>query len=353
MYSFRITSINLTDSYVKIIFTSNNNIFIKINSLLGYYLISFNDKIVKKINYPKVYSRCYNFNLWLLKNGMIKLELLDKKIINFKINSEFKGIQTSKDIDYYTLPFIINPNIKLSFCITCKDRLYQLKNTLPINLIHNKNSRNIIEFILVDFDTPNLREWIYSNFGKELASGYLKYYYTDKLSNWHASLCKNIAHVYASGVIVSNLDCDNYTGNNGGLHIIKNFKSNNILFHQWSGYQKDGSYGRISMLKSVFMHLNGYDQSLLPMGYQDHDIILRFIYVYGAINYKKYAKNSIEIKKYSRAIKNDKSKSISNLDKKYDKLSWESMNKINKIISRNRITRGIYRANSGKKIGVI
>ena len=86
---------------------------------------------------------------------------------------------------------------KLSFCITCMNRLNQIKETLPQNLRDNILFNEKIEFIVVDFATPGLQQWIKSEFEEELRSGYLKYYYTEELRYWHASIAKNTAHLLA------------------------------------------------------------------------------------------------------------------------------------------------------------
>ena len=141
--------------------------------------------------------------------------------------------------------------LPLSFCITCKNRLHQIRHTLRKNLDDNMLCRSFIEFVLVDFgSTDGLKDWVLDNFSQELSSGYLRYYYTDELPFWHASIAKNTAHIHASNHILVNLDCDNYTGYMGGAFVIQTFVKHNfnVVFHQFSGRYYDGSYGRISVL---------------------------------------------------------------------------------------------------------
>jgi len=196
--------------------------------------------------------------------------------------------------------------LALSFCITCKNRLHQLRQTLRKNLDDNLMCSHLIEFVVVDFaGTDGLREWILNNFHAELASGYLKYYYTEELPRWHSSIAKNTAHLCASGEILVNLDCDNFTGPWGGMFVLNAFRrhGNRIVFHQFSGIIRDGSYGRIAIMNNCFRLLGGYDEALDPMSYQDNDMIKRLIY-YGL----KYITQPNPT--YNKAIDNTKEEGI-------------------------------------------
>ena len=122
-----------------------------------------------------------------------------------------------------SLLFTRSAGLTLSFCITCKNRLHQIRQTLPQNLKDNQDAKDVIEFVLVDLgSTDGLHEWVKGTFADEMAAGYLKYYYTEELPLWHTSIAKNTAHIYANNLIVVNLDCDNFTGKDGGLFVIDN-----------------------------------------------------------------------------------------------------------------------------------
>ena len=168
----------------------------------------------------------------------------------------------------------------LSFCITCKNRFHQIRQTLRKNLDDNGSHSAYIDFVLVDFDsTDGLHEWVIDEFSTELASGYLKYYRTEELPLWHASVAKNTAHLCASGKILVNLDCDNFTGACGGVYLINTFirKGNQIVTHQFNGRHGYGTFGRIAMLSEYFYLLCGYNESFDPMGFQDSDLIDRSV----------------------------------------------------------------------------
>jgi len=222
----------------------------------------------------------------------------------------------------------MDKNIKydISFCITCMNRFYQIKQTLKKNLLDNVNSKYNIEFVLVDFGSKDgLKDHISKNFINEIKSGYLKYYYTEELLFFHASIAKNTSHKLASGKYLVNLDCDNYTGDRGGDFIVDFYKNNgdNIIIHQSSNIFGRGNMGRISMTKNNFFKIGGYNQSLKPMGHQDGDLINR-----AKMNKIKYY--ILKDKKYNNAITNDKNESLKNC---YGNYNYNNLMKINMIYS--------------------
>ena len=212
----------------------------------------------------------------------------------------------------------------LSFCITCKNRSHQIRQTLRQNLEDNKLYQEYIEFVRVDFgSTDGLREWILSDFQPELSSGYLRYYYTDALPCWHASIAKNTAHRCAANEIVVNLDCDNFTGYLGGRYVIEQFYSHrmDIVFHQFGGGGiNDGSYGWIAVLRKYFDQLCGYDESFEPMSFHDKDLIERLMR-FGLSYLLK------PDKAYNRAVCNTKEEGLVNTgsSKNYQSMHFSNM----------------------------
>lgn len=237
--------------------------------------------------------------------------------------------------------------IALSFCITCKNRFHQIKETLPVNLHDNAEDKDRVEFILVDFGSQDgLQEWIANNFEKEIDEGYLKYFYTEEMPYWHASIAKNTSHILANNDIVVNLDCDNYTGVRGGQFLLDKFKifGPHRVFHQFSNNYGDGSYGRIAMTKQNFIKIGGYDESFEPMGYEDTDLLVRL----SVIDVQRIQLADAE---YSRAIPNSKEEGLLNVN---SNLNWKEMRDRNFQLSFDNITHGRLVANLDKgHIGII
>lgn len=235
----------------------------------------------------------------------------------------------------------------LSFCITCKNRLSQIKETLPRNIADNKHDKDKVEFVLVDFGSEDgLPEWIFKNFKLEIQEGFLKYYYTDELPYWHASIAKNTAHRLASHDIVVNLDCDNFTGFKGAKFLLDKFEKYGPYrtYHQFSNDFGDGTFGRIALTKKNFLSLGGYDERFEPMGHQDADLLLRaaisgFTLVY------------LVDSRYNRAIPNSKEDGVRYVD---STLTWGEMQQKNFHLSYENITHGKITANTEKGyIGIV
>lgn len=232
----------------------------------------------------------------------------------------------------------------LSFCITCKNRLYQIRNTLRKNLDDNYMHKDIVDFVLVDFgSTDGLKDWIVSNFERELEEGYLRYFYTDKLDSWHASVAKNTAHLLARGEILVNLDCDNFTGVRGAAHVINHFLKNadDIVLHQARDLF-NGSFGRISVRRADFIAIGGYDESLLPMGYEDVDLIER-LKALGLV----YVHDSC--KRFNDAIPNTREEGLANIK---GRVNYAEMVQKNRLKSQDNIAEGHLVANRNHFWGI-
>lgn len=224
---------------------------------------------------------------------------------------------------------------RLSFCISHKDRFDALQKTLPVNLRDNSQLADQIEFILVDFGSADdVDGWVSQTFSEALATGYLKYFKASGLDEWHASVAKNTVHAQASGAILMNLDCDNFTGPNGADYVIDAFEKHaeDIVFWQYSKKKLDGTFGRIALSRERFHALGGYDESLLQMGYQDGDLKDRALAMGARLVHDR---NPL----YNRAIPNDKFVPQA--------MTWKAMNEQNERTSRENVKAGRLVANGG------
>ncbi|SMD32979.1 hypothetical protein SAMN04488029_1340 [Reichenbachiella faecimaris] len=208
--------------------------------------------------------------------------------------------------------------------------------TLRQNLNDNLTDRKFIEFILMDFDKgDHVKNWIIKEFGEFLSDGYLKYFHCPSLDQWNASIAKNTSHKMASGAVLVNLDCDNYTGLQGGSFVLDQFRKaeENIVLWQFSKIKQDGSFGRISITRDLFKILGGYDESFLPMGYQDDDLMAR-----------AKARGALLIHRrnpeYNRAIPNEKYLPAA--------MTYKEMKMANKALSKKNVRLGMLIANSGQ-----
>ena len=223
---------------------------------------------------------------------------------------------------------------KLSFCITHKNRFEYLQKTLFQNLKDNEEDRLDIEFILMDFhESDEVMHWIREIFPKEIGQGYLKYFRA-KIQGWSAPLAKNTAHYVASGSILTNLDCDNFTGREGGRFVLEQYykEESNLMLWQFSRVRRDGSYGRMSFYQQAFEDLGGYDEGLMEMGFQDNDLMLRAL----KMGVKRIERND---KLYNKAIKHEKYKPA--------QMSFRSMERWNKARSKMNIKQQKLTANNG------
>ena len=268
--------------------------------------------------------------------------------IESRKNSVFDPIA---DYSYFKEPIEGIKNVpcgkkKLSFVMALMNRSHQIEQTLIKNLEDNYEDRNDVEFVLMDVNSKDgFRDWIRKqNLDKYTKNGYLRYFETDVLDQWHASIGKNTASHQAHGKIIVTLDCDNFTGYRGGKFVIEQFEKHdyNCVVHQFDWNPQNGNFGRIAITKKKFDEIGGYDQSLLPMGYQDWDIIKRA----EATGCKYVNPTDAE---YNQAIMNEGGKELSmaNTNEEHKKMGWVEMNRINKLKCHHNLYKKKHQANDG------
>jgi hypothetical protein len=161
--------------------------------------------------------------------------------------------------------------VKISFCATCKNRLWQLSHTMPPNLAAIE-ADGCSELVLVNYNSQDgLNDWI-RQFRPAIEAGRLRYVHERSDPHFHMSKAKNLAHFAATGEFVVNLDADNLIGDT--IKTYRRFWQDNpdTVIH---GFGSHGTLGRIGIAKRHFLGLGGYDEELFPMSYQDFDLLAR------------------------------------------------------------------------------
>lgn len=146
--------------------------------------------------------------------------------------------------------------MRISFCTTCMDRLFHLKETY-IHSISNTRSYANKEFILLNYNSKDeLDDWVYENIKDSV-----EYYKTTENNYWFAAHAKNICHKLATGDILVNLDADNILAE-GYCEYLANLFNKNVIVASESD-DVDGNHGccgLISSRKTHFYSVNGYDE---------------------------------------------------------------------------------------------
>lgn len=205
-------------------------------------------------------------------------------------------------------------------------RLWQLKKTLPYNLERLKDDE---EICLANFNSQDgLDEWIHGNYIQEIKAGRLRYFYTKEPKHFHMSKAKNLSHRLSTGQFVFNLDVDNFISETTRERL-KPLEGEPGCLREGT----DGGYaGRIGINRDLFFSIGGYDESLLPMGYEDHDLWRRVQKFVGRV----ILYDQREIKDLRPLILNTKKDKTQNLQMEYKNL--RQMHYDNKSIARSRIS---------------
>lgn len=219
---------------------------------------------------------------------------------------------------------------KVSFCTTCMNRAFHLKKTISKNIRNNLKYPNC-EFVLINYNSQDgLHEWVLSELSDYIESGVLKYFYTKEPKNFHASIAKNMAHRFSTGDILCNLDADNFTGKDFAFYL--NYLLNTYgenCFYQFTKPPYWGTVGRIAMSRSLFLELGGYDETFLPIGHEDLDLIER-AEAYGA------NKKVVKIENFLQYLSNTSiEKSINCYDQEY--MNYYDLEDKNRKISKEKI----------------
>jgi len=235
--------------------------------------------------------------------------------------------------------------LKISFCITCMNRLDDLMITLPAN-IHANASYPDCEFVLLDYNSSDgLGEWIRRKMKRHIESGKLIYYRTDEPKYYSMSHSRNVAFKVATGDIVNNVDADNFTFDGAPC---------SMCFAEWLNEQAQLHpektvfaktkqitimHGRIGFHKAEFINdLGGYDEGFDGYGHDDQDIVERALGL--GFNIVKWGSL------YFYRIQTPPDKKNVNL-----KDDWDETRRRNRELSGRNLLSGRFKANEGRQWG--
>lgn len=164
--------------------------------------------------------------------------------------------------------------MKVSFCVTNRNRLEHAKKTIPRNLEMLRSFENT-EMVLLNYGSEeDLDGWVREELKDWILSGKLIYGSTKHPKTFRMAHAKNCSHLMATGNIVVNLDSDNWLSYSFIKLVLDTFKLHVNPIVKGSG---PGLGGRIGVRKDVFQFVGGYDERLDSWGYDDKDFFDRVI----------------------------------------------------------------------------
>ena len=163
---------------------------------------------------------------------------------------------------------------KISFNITCMNRLHHIKQTLQQN-IHDNFLSEQVEFNLLDYNSKDgLERWVRQQ-GELFDTGIFNYYKTITPTYYHRTHSRNMAFRLSTGDIVCNLDADNYLGEGFAAYILNLFCMSDEKVFYTPRYSERDVIGRLCLWRKHFLSVNGYNEALPGYGLEDIELYYR------------------------------------------------------------------------------
>lgn len=187
------------------------------------------------------------------------------------------------------------------FCVTSLGRTWQLLLTLPQNIVITLPFRKRIRWCIVDLNPEADVEIATFMRGQLHVAKHHVALFKAPATEWHASKAKNTSHKLAHQFVLQTLGesvakdcvCVNIDGDNiltpefcrdilqrANRMVMRPLEDGSMAWPLLSGlrYSRSGCpgvTGRVAIPWCAFVHINGYDEELLPSGFQDLDIYRR------------------------------------------------------------------------------
>jgi hypothetical protein len=165
----------------------------------------------------------------------------------------------------------------IGFATACMNRRWQLEKTLAGNLEVLADTRHVVA--LCDYNSADELGALVQGLSRFIRRGTLRYFHTTDPSSFHMSVAKNTAHrlaISAGADVVFNLDADNFISPDTIAAVERAFLDDpDTCLHNWDLDRTSGTCGRVALPASRWKELGGYDETLLPMGWQDVDLLYR------------------------------------------------------------------------------
>jgi hypothetical protein len=164
--------------------------------------------------------------------------------------------------------------LKVSFCVTNRNRLEHAKLTIPRNL-EMLRSYPETEMVLLNYGSEeDLDGWVKEYLSDWIADGKLLYGVTRAPTYFKIAHAKNCAHGMARGDVLVNLDSDNWLSQSYIDLVLDSFnRHDNPIVKGWGR----GYGGRLAVRRNVFEFVGGYDERMVTWGYEDLDLYDRIM----------------------------------------------------------------------------
>lgn len=167
--------------------------------------------------------------------------------------------------------------MRISYCTTCHQRVWQLVQTLPHNVKYLV--KNEIEMVIVSYNDNSVLPFMQNTYADYLGDGRIRVieYNENRIfadySAWSCGYVKDIAHKQATGDVLFNLDADNFIDDE--LHqTLLTLPANTLLITKQSEWLPDGRSGRIGLKKSDYSNIRYRDKGRNDDGDFIHQAIL-------------------------------------------------------------------------------